>query len=69
MSTNLSTCPLFILNLLFLTLRLKMKPGMEVAPSLLDFNRKPSNNIPKLETIMEDKDEEYDDEEDGLANL
>ncbi|OIW03927.1 hypothetical protein TanjilG_30203 [Lupinus angustifolius] len=44
------------------------KPWMEVAPSLLDFTQKPSI-IPKLETILEDIDEDFDAEEDGIANL
>ena len=43
-----------------------MKPWMEVAPSLLEFPWKPSN-IPTLETIFEDRDEEC--EEDGLADF
>ncbi|KAE9600603.1 hypothetical protein Lalb_Chr14g0374661 [Lupinus albus] len=45
-----------------------MKPWMEVAPSLLDFPQKPFI-IPKLETIIEDIDEDFDGEEDGIANL
>lgn len=45
-----------------------MKPWMEVAPSLLECPWKHSNT-PKLETIFEDKDEELDGEEDGLAGF
>lgn len=45
-----------------------MKPWMEVAPTLLDFHRKPSTT-PKLETILEDTAEEFDSEEDGLADF
>ncbi|KAJ0020983.1 hypothetical protein Pint_32169 [Pistacia integerrima] len=44
-------------------LRRTMKPWIEVAPSLLNFPRKCSN-APKLETIREERAEEYDDEED-----
>lgn len=50
-------------------LRQTMKPWMEVAPSLLEFPWKPSNT-PKLETILEeDTAEEFDGEEDGLADF
>ncbi|CAL0321933.1 unnamed protein product [Lupinus luteus] len=45
-----------------------LKPWMEVAPSLLDFPQKPSI-MPKLETILEVIDEDYDGEEDGIAKL
>lgn len=45
-----------------------VKPWIEVAPSLLDFPWKPSN-APKLETIFEDGAEEFDGEEDGLADF
>lgn len=44
-------------------LRRTMKPWIEVAPSLLNFPWK-SSNAPKLETIREERAEEYDDEED-----
>ncbi|KAL4292596.1 hypothetical protein HN51_042939 [Arachis hypogaea] len=49
-------------------LRQKMQPWIEVAPLLLDFPWKPSNS-PKLETIFEERAEEFDGEDDGRADL
>lgn len=40
-----------------------MKPWIEVSPNLIDFPLKPSN-APKLETIREDRAEEYKEDDD-----
>lgn len=44
-----------------------MKPWMEVAPALLEFPLKCSNP-PKLETIVEERAEEYEDDNDNDDN-
>lgn len=45
-------------------LRHRMKPWIEVAPSLIVFPTK-SSSTPTLETIREERAEDYEDDDDG----
>ena len=51
----------FVSVLMAKQVRHTMKPWIEVAPSLLDFPLRPSN-APALETIVEERAEENDDD-------